>query len=298
MGDTLIIGLFENSVRVITIDKNFNVDFVSIADLPFPLRNLLVKKQKSSDYVEIRNRIFSILPKGNFSFQKISLVIDSNFFFINTIPIEESDDIENIKNDILRDIANYYPYGSKNFVVNYYKIKEPYPRFSNVREYIIVAIQQYFIKSFTTLLSDCGLNVTTFYTDHFSAEHFFRKYYGDSSSNSILIGCKPERVDISIFNENGSWAYDFILTENSDFSQSLLETLKARLSIFRKEQCKVFFYGDSYKQAYKILSLNFPQSSMFLLNPFIHTKATDTVDPTLIQDEGYKFTSLFGAISK
>lgn len=297
MDNNLIIGLFENSVRIITIDKNLKVDFVSISHLPFPLRNLLVGKQKNPDYVEIRNKIFSLLPKEHASFQKISLVLDSNFFFINTIPIEETNNPEDIKNNILWDIANYYPYSPKNFVINYYKVKEPKPRLSNVHEYVIVAIQKHFIKSFTNLISDCGLNITTFYTDHFSAENFLRKYYHDDLSNSALIGCKPERIDISIFNGNGSWSYDFILTDNSDVSQPLLETLRTRFLTLGQEQVKMFFYGDSYKQSYKILSLNFPKCSMLLLNPFIHLKSGDTVDPILAQNEGYKFTSLFGAIS-
>lgn len=296
MDNNLIIGLFENSVRIVSIDKDFNVDFVSIGNLPFPLRTLLVGKQKNPDYVEIRNRIFSLLPKGHFSFQKVLLVLDSNFFFINTIPIEETNDVKDIKNNILWDIANYYPYGSRDFIINYYRSKEPQAKISSIHEYVIVAIQRHFIKSLINLISDCGLNITTFYTDHFSAENFLRKYYPGDFSNSALIGCKPERIDISVFNPNSTWSYEFILTDNFDISQPLLRTLKTRFLTSTKEQVKIFFYGDSYKQTYKILNLNFPQSSMLLLNPFIHLKPADTVDQILVQNEGYKFTSLFGAL--
>ncbi|MGB9695708.1 MAG: hypothetical protein ACP5P3_05745 [Ignavibacteria bacterium] len=296
MDDNLIIGLFEKSVRIVIIDKNLNVDFVSIRNLPFPIRNLFVGQQKNPEYVEIRNKIFSLLPKEHLSFQKVSLVLDSNFFFINTIPIEETNNIEEIKNNILWDIANYYPYGTKDFVINYYKSKGPQTRLSNVQEYVIIAIQKHFIKSLTELISDCGLNITAFYTDHFSAENFLCKYYQEDFSNSVLIGCKPERIDISIFNKNSFWSYEFILTDNSDISQPLLKILRTRFLTSEKEQGKMFFYGDSYKQIYKILNLNFPQCSMLLLNPFIHLKPADTVDPILVQNEGYKFTSLFGAI--
>jgi Tfp pilus assembly PilM family ATPase len=294
MGDNLIIGLFENSVQIITLDKNLTVDFVSIDNIPFPLRNLLIGKQKNPDYVEVRNKIFSLLPKGTSTFKKVSVVLDSNFFFINTIPLEDTNNIEELKNNILWDIANFYPSSQKNFIINYYKPKETQPKLLSIQEYTIIAIQKNFIKSITNLISDCGLNVTAFYTDHFSAENFLRKYYKEDFSNSILIGCKPERIDISIFNKDNSWSYEFILTDNFDISQPLLKIISKKFIAFEKEQTKMFFYGESYKLIYKILNLNFPQTSMLLLNPFIHIKPADTIDWVLIQNEGYKFTSLFG----
>ena len=130
-------------------------------------------------------------------------------------------------------------------------------------------------------------------------EKYIRKFYKDIFvDNVLIIGCKRNRVDLSIITDKGTLFYDYFLVKESldkDYLNSLIST-------FLMEQCMelpafMVLYGDeNIIPVYKSISSFFKPSKIIIPNIFTDTKSNaEKTGDFDYETEGYKFVPSFGS---
>jgi Tfp pilus assembly PilM family ATPase len=291
------IGLSDKSIKFLEVNNENKISFAHNLTENINLDNLFFQNKFSENYLnKISEQINDILSKSNTSSNISKLLIETNYYFTNVIPLDFSSGQDKINSNILWELSNYFPESYKNYKITYHKLlSELYSE--NVKGTLIIAVKNSIVKTIKKLSKLIDIKISSIDVEHFSSEKYFRaiRKYLINDENILIIGCKNNRFDFSIINNSGCLAYDYFLPQNSN-SQDLLA--KAYIEIEDKyinlQINNVYLYGDELtSSSYKIINDISKKARVILSNPFYEIGITDNLNMEIVS-EGYKFIPLCG----
>jgi len=294
------IGLFEHSIRFLETNKDNKISFAGIKPDNFELDNLF--KQNKLSETEISKTADSInrtLDESGTKENAARILIDTGKCFANVIPLDFSESKENINSNILWELSNYYPDCYKEFRISYHKLSSSVYT-DTVKETLIIGIRKSIIDVLKKLSGLLNIKVTSIDIEHFASEKYFRAVRKNlfKDENILVIGCKKNRFDFSIINEESSFAYDYFELRDSNFQERLVKTYTRLLEKSNSQPVNnIYLYGDeNAPNAYKIINELSQKSRVFLSNPFYEIGITENLSTDIVS-EGYKFIPLCGLSS-
>ena len=287
--------LFEysgNKIRILRIDsdKIIFIDQLEFVDSDFFYLEPKINFKKVNEFSDL---LVSHLKKNNLFADSIKFVLDSRLAYINCIPLDFKDEVENINSSLIWELSNFYPESYKNFKVNYQRINTNNGDLSLLGNTLIIAYHKN-ISEVTRRISELSsLKISNINFDIFTAGNFINKL---NISNFVSVGCKKDRVDISFYlNGKISFFVPFFIKENQPMS--ILTEMRKILSLSGFEEVSdVFFYGDeSTPNLFNFFESSKCKLNIHLTDPFRFYK----LDSTLIEDRpdklhSYSFAPLFG----
>jgi Tfp pilus assembly PilM family ATPase len=300
---SLIVSFSGKKITIIEIgDKNeilFLENLVSDYDMS---ESITLDRFNDTMIYSCSDLINSVLKGKTFEEHKVGLLLDSSVAFMNLIPIDFKEPVDTIRSQILWDLSNYFPQNYKEFNVNYFRLKKT--NYSpDVRDTLIIALHKVKLEFLRSIFEFSNLYINISDIDHLAAENCIKKVYGYDFKNkkNLIIGIKKKRADLSIIDENNLYYFDYLNTESNVFQEKLAKSLSCfyerDLDLFFD---KIFLYGDNgLTHIKKLVSSVFPEKEIVLTNPlsiFNYSSIKNTVSN--IENEGYKYTSLFGLALK
>jgi len=225
----------------------------------------------------------------------IKFVLDSRLAYINCIPLDFTDEVENINSSLIWELSNFYPDNYKNFKINYQKINCDNKELSLLGNTLIIAYQKN-IAEVTRRISDISsLNISSINFDIFTAGNFISKL---KALHFVSVGCKKDRIDISFY-INGKISFFIPLLTKENQPNSVLAEIKNILALTGFEDVSdIYFYGDdSTPNLYNYFESLKTKYKSHLTNPFIFYN----LDPAFLEDRNerlnsFSFTPLFGVL--
>ncbi len=301
--DTLIIGIYDRSIRFLELNAQREITFVQSVDTPFSFTECFKLGNYDESLIsEACSIIKDSFKNKNFSSLKVFLLLDTNYSFLNIIPIDFNENETNITSSIIWDISNYYPDNYKNFKINYYKLND-YKFAPGIKATLIIAIDNSVLEIIRKIFHNCRIQISLFDLDHFAADKYATDIFVDSTYNSeiITIGCKRNRIDLSITGQKGLRHFDFIYFKDSNYQSKLLKLISnIKREIFLKQIKLAMVYGEDYAgDACKFLSNRFNYIEFKMPNPFdVFSFSEKRQLERKIKAEGNKFLPLFGLLLK
>lgn len=278
--------LQHNSERVIFLDQ---LEFV---DSGFFYLEPKVNSKKVGEFTEL---LVSHLHKHNIIANAIKLVLDSRLAYISCIPLEFSDELENINSSLIWELSNFYPENYKNFKINFQKINQDNDELAYLGNTLIVAYNKNIAEVIRRISEVSSLRVSGVNFDIFTAGNFISKNY---VKNFVSVGVKNNRVDLSFYIKG---AVSFFLPVNikeGNFEE-VLDELKKMLPIPGYEEINnVYVYGESSaKVFYSLLEKENLKQKISLADPFELYKP----DSLFLENRpdklhSFSFTSVFGLL--
>lgn len=299
---SFVIGISERAVKFLELNEKREVSYIEQADTSFSFSECfslgLYDETIIAEASELINRYVKEL---NFASSKVSVMLESSYSFINKIPMDFDDTPENIISGILWDLSNYFPDSYKDFKINYYKLKDKL--FSDrIKNTLIIAVENKKLDILKKILSNCRQRINYFDIDHFAADKFLRMMtLGGKSGNMMNIGCKRNRIDMSIIDSEGVIYYDYMIFRDMGYQKKLKSFLS--LPFESNENLKftsVNIYGENYaSEVNKSVSEIFPSIKVDRLDIFRKFLTTSRVrNNERYLDEGNKFIPLAGLALK
>jgi hypothetical protein len=291
------IGLYEKSIRFLEINKENKISFVYNLSENINIENLYLQNKFSDKYLnETAERINNVLDESKISSHISKLVIDTNYCFANVIPLDFSESNDKINSIILWELSNYFPDEYKNYKISYHKLLSNFYS-DRIKETLVISIKNNFIESIKKLSKQINIKIASIDIEHFASEKYFRTIRKNlfNGETIFIIGCKKNRFDISAINDSGCIGYDYILIEDSNFQDLLVNFYLKIEDKYRNMQVNnIYLYGDeSTSTAYKIVNDIAKKSRLILSNPFYELGITENINPE-IASEGYQFVPLCG----
>lgn len=275
-----------NAERVIFIDQ---LEFI---DSGFFYLEPKINNKKVSEFTEL---LISHLRKRNIIADSMTLVLDSKLAYINCIPIDFSDEAENINTSLIWELSSYYPDTYKGFKINYQKINPDNEELAFLGNALVIAYHKNIAEVTRRISEVSSLKINSVNFDVFTAGKFVNKHI---RNNFITAGIKKERVDV-MFYLNGSISYFMPLNiKDNNFDTAVKELLKLKSHPGFEEISDVYVYGEDSVQVFKNSLDSFKSNlNTVITDPFDVFKP----DPLLTENRHDKllphsFTPLFGLL--
>lgn len=291
--NNLLIEYSGSKVRILQADSKriTFIDQLEFVDSDFFYLEPKINFKKVNEFSDM---LAAHLKKNNLSADSLKLVLDSRLAYISCIPIDFSDEPENINSSLIWELSNFYPESYKNYKINFQKINTESDGISILGNTLVIACHKN-IAEVTRRISEISkLKITSINFDLFTAGNYICNYLGLGSF--VSVGCKRDRVDVSFYIK-GKISFFLPLLIKEDFQNVLLNEVNKVLSLPGFEEVsEICFYGDE-------TTVNvFNQFESF--NNGYKLKITDpfeqyNLDPAFLEDRvdklySYSFTSLFG----
>lgn len=275
-----------NAERVIFIDQ---LEFI---DSGFFYLEPKINNKKVSEFTEL---LISHLKKRNIIADSLTLVLDSKLAYINCIPIDFSDEAENINTSLIWELSSYYPDTYKGFKINYQKINPGNEELAFLGNALVIAYHKNIAEVTRRISEVSSLKINSVNFDVFTAGKYVNKHI---KNNFITAGIKKERVDVTFY-LNGSISYFMPLNvKDNNFDTVIKELLKLKSHPGFEEISDVYVYGEDSVQVFKNSMDGFKSGlNTVITDPFAVYKP----DPLLLENRHdklmpYSFTPLFGLL--
>ncbi len=301
--NTLVIGIYDRTIRFLEINSQREITLAKSVDIPFSFSECFKFGNYDDTFIsEACTLIKDSLKNVNYSSYKILLLLDTSYSFLNVVPLDIDDSESNINTYILWDISNYYPDSYKNFKINYYKLNE-YKFASGIKATLIAAIENSKLEIIRKIFHNCRMQINLLDLDHFAADKYANNIFVDNTyTNEIIsIGCKRNRVDISITGKKGIRYYNFIHFKDVNYQDKLLKLFSnLKKEIYLNQIKLAMVYGEDYTEdVCKFLSKKFSYINFKMPNPFEAFPINDKKQiEKKLKTEGNKFVPLFGLFLK
>ena len=299
---SFIIGISDRTVRFFELNEKREISYLEQVDISFSFSECFnMGSYDDSIIAEASELLNRYLKELNFSSSKIGVVLDSSYAFINKIPVDYDDTQENITSGILWDLSNYFPDTYKDFKINYYRLKNKL--FSDRIIYtLILAIENKKMDVLKKILSNCRLRIHCYDIDHFAADKYLRAMVLCGKPGIIMnIGCKRDRIDMSIIDSAGVFYFDFLIFKDRKYGGRLKKFL---LHPFEENErfkiSSINIYGEDYSvDVYNYACQLFPSIRVEREDIFKNLMITSRVrNNERYLDEGNKFIPLAGLALK
>lgn len=290
----LLIEYSGNKIRILQVDsdKVIFIDQLEFVDSDFFYLEPKINFKKVNEFSDL---LVSHLKKNNLIADCIKFVLDSRLAYINCIPLDFTDEVENINSSLIWELSNIYPDNYKNFKINYQKINSDNKEFSVFGNTLIIAYQKNIAEVTRRISEISSLNISSINFDIFTAGNYISKL---KSLNFVSVGCKKDRTDISFY-VNGKISFFIPLLTRDNQPNSVFSEIKTILSHAGFEDVlDIYFYGDDSTlnlfNYFVSLKTNYKSH---LTNPF----SLYNLDPAFLEDRNeklnsYSFTPLFGVL--
>lgn len=301
--NTIAIGIFDRILRFLEVNNQREITFIQSVDIPFSFTECFKLGYYDDTFISEASLVIKDSLKNiNYSSSKIFILLDTNYSFLNIIPLDFEDSDCDVSSFILWDISNYYPENYKNFKINYYKLNN-YRFTSGIKATLIAAIENTKLEIIRKIFHSCRMPIHMFDLDHFAADKYATEIFVDNSypKEIISLGCKRNRIDISITGQKGLRYYDFINFKDVNYQNKLSKLIfNLKTDILLNQIELALVYGEDYVgDVCKYLSNKFNFIKFKAPNPLENFKISDkkNIDRKL-KTEGNKFIPLFGLILK
>ncbi|CUS97291.1 hypothetical protein JGI22_00263 [Candidatus Kryptobacter tengchongensis] len=200
-------------------------------------------------------------------FTKLSFCLDTEFVFLNIIPIDANLSEQDLNEHLLWEISQYFPDESaQNFALRGYKFGS-----GKVQKMLIVAVRKEIISFLRAIADKLNLKIQIIDIDHFSAENCLRERISSVRSryfykDFILAGLKKGRIDVSVFRNYEFQRYFYYLVNNeSDLRYFLIKLVNDNVSAGFE---KFVFYGEVVDKDMIDFISEMLGSRFVVLNPF------------------------------
>lgn len=242
---------------------------------------------------EVTELILNNLKRNNLFTDNIKFVLDSRLAYISCIPLDYSDEVENINSSLIWEMSNFFPENYKNYKVTYQKIIHSNKELDHLGNTLIIAYHKNIAEITRRISEISSLKISNINFDVFTAGSYLTHL---SRKNFAVIGCKKDRLDLSVY-LNGKISF-FLPIYLRDNTKEILQTevyKVLKLSGY-EEISDIFVYGDDVCP--KIISLlnEFHwKYKVHLTDPF----KDYSIDASLLEDRveqlnSFSFTPLFG----
>jgi Tfp pilus assembly PilM family ATPase len=242
---------------------------------------------------EVTELIMNNLKRNNLFTDNIKFVLDSRLAYISCIPLDYSDEVENINSSLIWEISNFFPENYKNYKVTYQKIVHKNKELEHLGNTLIIAYHKNIAEITRRISEISSLKISNINFDVFSAGAYLNN---KSNKNFAALGCKKDRIDLSVYS-NGKISF-FLPVYVKDNAKDVLQTeiyKILKLSGFEEIQ-DIFLYGDDVcPQILNMLEGFHWKYKIHLTDPFKEY----SVESSLLEDRAdilnsFSFTPLFG----
>ncbi|MCX6160094.1 MAG: pilus assembly protein PilM [Ignavibacteriae bacterium] len=301
--NTLSIGYTDRFLRFLGMNGDNRIVYADQIELYGTDEVFIQAKPKAKVIQQIGNLIKSTISKSGFRPERTAFALDSSIAFINEIPVDYSDDAGSINSNILWELSNYFPDSYKNYKVNYLKLAGGNDGDSRVRRTLIIAVHKNDAETVQRLSEIADIKFFITDIDHFSAPVYFSyiNNYLNSNTESIIIGSKKQRIDISTMRGGVMKHYDYTYTRDSAYSEQIKEIISGIIESSSDFKIKsINLYGeDNTTRTGGYIEEICKGISIDISNPFktlLSSEDYSGISPDEIR--GYNFTSLAGLALK
>lgn len=294
------IGFSGKCIRIISIRDNKEINLISEIET-FQTFNFDISKYSNNPSVisELAEKISTTIKQKENFVDKVALSLDSNMFFINSIPLENMQDKHNAELAILWDLKNYYNNPQLDMAVNYIPLNSSGlpPGISNI---LFLAINEKSLEFFKKVITAADLKIGIIDIDHFSIESILSEMNSEffNNNNITVIGCKRNKVDISRYINGKISGYDFFYFKDNTFEKEISKEKKKICSI---KPDKIFLYGEDYCEYFKNeLKSELNPDKIEILNPLTQDNKQDSNDKKFngLYHYGYRFVPVLSSALK
>jgi len=275
-----------NSERVIYLDQ---LEFIESG---FFYLEPKVNSKKVSEFTEL---LVSHLHKHNVIADSIKLALDSRLAYISCIPLEFSDEAENINSSLIWELSNFYPENYKNFKINFQKINRGNDELNLLGNTLIIAYHKNITEVTRRISEVSSLKISGVNFDVFTAGNFISKNY---AKNFVSVGVRNDRVDITFY-INGSVSLFMPVNVRENNYDVVLEELKKMLQISGFEEINnIFLYGEDKAHAFlSFLEKAKLKQKVSLADPFeLYKPDSLFLENRSDKLQSHSFTSVFGLL--
>lgn len=273
--------------------ENNTVKFIDQLDFVDARHFYLEPKINHKKINEVTELIMNNLKRNNLFTDNIKFVLDSRLAYISCVPLDYSDEVENINSSLIWEISNYFPENYKNYKVTYQKINHENKDLDHLGNTLIIAYHKNIAEITRRISEISSLKISNINFDVFTAGHYLTNL---SQKNFAVLGCKKDRLDLSVYLD-GKLSF-FLPVYIKDNVKEIMQTeiyKILKLSGF-EEINDLFIYGDDVCPQMINLFKEFNwKYKVSLTDPF----KKYSVDESLLEDRvehlnSFSFTPLFG----
>lgn len=242
---------------------------------------------------QVTELILSNLKRNNLFTDNIMFVLDSRLAFISCVPLDYSDEIENINSSLIWEISNYFPENYKNYKVTYQKINQNNRDLEYLGNTLIIAYHKNIAEITRRISEISSLKISNINFDAFCAGHYISKL---SQNTFAVLGCKKDRLDLSVY-LNGKISFFLPVYLKEDAKEILQTEIYKTLKLTGFEEVNdIFIYGDDVSPKMLNLLKEFNWKYKFhLTDPFKEYSINNSFLEDRIEAlNSYSFTPLFG----
>jgi len=225
------------------------LDLVEVEELS---KKLILKKTLSYNInlnsfshgkVEEIASLISSSIRINEKITRISFCLETDFAFLNVIPVDADLPDQDLNEHLLWEISQYFPDESgQGFIVKGYKFGS-----GKIQRLLIAGVRKEIVSFLKSIVDRLNLKIQIIDIDHFSAENCLRERISPVRSryfysDFMLVGLKRKRIDVSVFKDYEFQRYFYWIVGNeSDLRYFVIKLINDNvLAGFEK----FVFYGD------------------------------------------------------
>ena len=299
--ETLAIGFSERLIRFTELNGKGDILFIGKTETDFDLNKDLSAYRSSEEIIsETGDLIYNFLRENNVQPNRIGVLFDTTQSFLNVIPIDYKEDTSNIHSQILWELSNYFPDNYKDFKISYHKLNHN-GYTGQIKDTLIIAVNKSKINLVKKVFSVCNLKINLTDIDQFASVKCIREIYREELTNNyfVVVGCKKNRIDLSIIDEKSLVYYDYLVFKNYNFQESLKRTFE-KLGSMGIRFNRMFLYGDDCtKNVYDFLKLNYKECEVEFSDPFKKLGTSIEIKEEIENESnGFMYTPLVGLALK
>jgi hypothetical protein len=280
-------------IRFVGINSAGEPEFIKEAETDLDFSEDLAYFSRNSAIIgSISEIIRESLSGGGPDSGTISFSIDTNNAFLNVIPVDFSETPQNVKSRIIWDLSNYFPDSYKNYRLNYIRLNDN-RGLNNISSVLLIAVHNNLNSLFQKIFSEAGLKIKVFDIDQLAVINAVNGL-SPSGKDSILIGCRKNRIDISVTRKNKISAYTYLLYKDVDFERSLRNELVDISLDAGAPRADIFVYGDEIAGFAADIAKSVTGANVSFIDLYSHGK---NLDPAY-KDISYKFAAAYGLALK
>ncbi len=286
----IIIGYTGKHIKFLLVENGKKVSFVDQQEYADANIFFLEPKINHKRITELSSIISTVFRKNNFHFDTAGLVLDSRLAYMSMIPVDFTDEAENINSSLIWELSNFYPDTYKNFKISYQRIDSNKDEYAYLGNTLIIAYHKN-IAEITRRLSELtGIKFTGINFDNFAAGKYF---LGKNEKDFILLGLKQEKTDIMHYLNGEIRNYTGLYKNNeTKFGSGEIENI-LKIPGFSGIN-KVFIYGEESAVQYGE-KINAEYKQTVIENPFSNLSAEGILQDN-VSIVPYSFTPLFGLV--
>ncbi len=281
-----------NCIRMLQVENN-SVKFADQLEYVDARYFYLEPKINHKKINEVSELILNNLKRNNIFTDNIKFVLDSRLAYISCIPLDYTDEVENINSSLIWEVSNFFPENYKNYKVTYQRIVHENKELDHLGNTLIIAYHKNIAEITKRISEISSLKISNINFDVFSACSYISQI---SPRNFAALGCKKDRLDLSVY-INGKISF-FLPVYVKDNIKDVLQTEIYRILKLNgyEEVQDIFLYGDDVCP--KILNLLEGFNWKFkynLTDPFNDYSAEALIYDGRVEPlKPFSFTSLFG----